>query len=258
MKKNRITLISIIATLFLLSCNKEDQQQSIILPTHIEMVYPSSSASYKTIDISYNSDFTIQKIIKNLSGDSKINYDCTYNELQLLSNLKITEIPSGEERNYTIEYTNGIVSKITETTFDSTTNYNIDHNNNTNTYKYNFPYTWKFNAANDLEYYHFSSTTLFEITYDDGAAFNYFMKPQPILALLDTYFAENFFQDLYFLSSKPILKTRYEDFVSSDIIEHNYINTFNTTNKIIKSEISLNSATEPFLIKTISYQEINY
>ena len=246
-----------IFTFLIISCSKDDDAltQSIWLPTKVELVYPSSAASYQTLDISYTNQFMIQKVTRNLSGGTKINYDCTYNNLQLLSNLKITDLPSGEEVNYQISYTNGIVTRITVNQSGTITEYEIDHDSNTNIYRYNFPYTWKFNTENNFEYYFFSSEKIFEVTYETGNGFNYFMKSQPALAILDSYFRDNFFQDLYFLSTKPVKETRFEDLVSSDIIESHFTHTFNNNNHISKTEIRINTDTNPFLIKNITYQE---
>lgn len=255
MKKYILKSAFVIVALVVLSCNNDDDRQSIWLPVNMEIIYPTAAASYQTLDISYNSQFLIQNVTRNLSGGATISYDCTYNNLQLLSNLKITDLPSGEEINYQISYTNGIVTKITVNQSGSSTEYNIDHDSNTNLYRYNFPYTWKFNSANNLEYYYFSSDETLEVTYDTENGFNHFMKPQPVLAILDTYFRDNFFQDLYFLSTQNVKETRYEDLISSDVIESHFTHTLDTQNHISKTEIRINSDTNPFMIKNITYQE---
>lgn len=257
MKKYIFKSLFFAFTLLLLSCSKNDDtpSQSIWLPVKMEIIYPAAAASYQTLDISYTNQFLIQNVTRNLSNGNKISYDCAYNDLQLLSNLKITDLPSGEETNYQMAYTNGIVTKITVSQSGSTTEYNIDHDSNTNIYRYNFPYTWKFNTENNFEYYFFSSDKTLQVTYESGNGFNHFMKPQPALAILDSYFRENFFQDLYFLSTKPIKETRFEDLVSSDIIESHFTHTFNNNNHISKTEIRINTDTNPFMIKNIMYQE---
>jgi hypothetical protein len=248
----------LLANIILFSCSKDDDHKTMLLPIGVEIEYPTATASYQTLDITYNDQFSIQSVTRNLSDNSKIIYTCSYDTQKQLTNLKIEEIPAGNERNYQIQYTNGFLSKITEVTSGTNVGYNIDHNSTTNTYKYNFPYTWKFNEINDLEYYYFSSTTAFSVTYANGNAFNYFMNPQPVLAILDSYFAENFFQDLFFLSKKPITTVRYEDLVFSDVIEYHYTNTFDSKNKLIKSEIRVNGDVNPTIIKNITYQEIAY
>ncbi|WP_130735109.1 hypothetical protein [Flavobacterium sp. J27] len=258
MKNNLLKSIILVLTILTWSCSKDDDYQTILLPTQVEIIYPSAAASYQTLDITYNDQFSIKTVTRNRSGNHKIIYTCSYNSERLLTKLKIVEQPSNIEREYQMQYTNSLLSKITELHSGTTTEYNIDYNSTTNTYKYNFPYTWKFNDAHDLEYYYFSSTTAFDITYSNGNAFNQFMKPQPALAILDSYFAENFFQDLFFLNKKPISMTRYEDLVSSDVIEHHYTNTFNANNKLIKSEIRVNTDVNPTIIKYITYQEKRY
>lgn len=256
MKKYLFKTALLIVALILLGCNKDDDKQTIFLPTRVEMIYPTSSASYQTLDIIYNDDFSISRVTRSLSDNSKIIYDCNYNELKLLSNLKITEIASSTEKNYQIQYANGYVFKITETnTSGGFSEFNIDYNSVTNTYKYNFPYTWKFNESNDLDYYFFSSIATLQVTYEEGKGFNHFMKPQPVLAILDSYFATNFFQDLYFMSSKPIIKMRFEDLISSDIIEYNYTNTFSSNNNLVNCEIRINDEVNPATIKNITYEE---
>ncbi|MCO6163848.1 hypothetical protein [Flavobacterium sp. NRK F7] len=255
MKKYIYKSLFFVLTLVLMSCNNDDDSQSIWLPVNMEIIYPASAASYQTLDISYTNEFLIQNVTRNLSGGTKISYDCAYNDLQLLSNLKITDLPSGEETNYQISYTNGIVTKITVNPSGAATEYNIDYDSNSNLYRYNFPYTWKFNAENNFEYYFFSSDKTLQVTYESGNGFNHFMKSQPALAILDSYFRENFFQDLYFLSTKPVKETRFEDLVSSDVIESHFTHTFDTHNHISKTEIRINTDTNPFLIKNITYQE---
>lgn len=255
--RNLILLSKIVFTFLLLtSCSSDDDKKTRILPTQIEIEYPTASASYQTLDITYNSKFLIETVTRNRSTSSVI-YTCSYNANNLLTNLKIEEPSFDEERNYQMEYTNGILSKITAITPTETSEFNIDHNSVTNTYRYNFPYTWKFDQNNDLEYYFFSSTAYFEVTYQNGNPFNYFMNQQPVLAILDTYFAENFYQDLFFLSQKPISMTRYEDLISSDVIEQHYENTFDVNNRLISSEIRYGSNINPSIIKTVTYNKVS-
>ena len=255
MKELILKSVIVITFLFVTSCSSDDNKKTRILPTQIEIEYPTTSASYQTLDITYNSQFQIERVTRNRTSNTTI-YSCSYND-DRLTNLKIEEPSFDEERNYQMEYTNGILSKIIAITPAGTSEYNIDHNSVTNTYKYNFPYTWKFDSSNDLEFYYFSSTIAFEVTYQSGNAFNYFMNPQPVLAILDSYFAENFYQDLFFLSQKPISMTRYEDLISSDVIEQHYTNTFDANNRLISSEIRYGSDVNPSIIKTVTYSEVS-
>lgn len=250
------SLLTFFICTILICCSKNENKNTRILPTQIELVFPEASSSYQTLDITYNSQFQIESVTRNRANSSVV-YTCSYDN-NLLTNLKIEESLFAEERNYQIQYTNGILSKITESILESNTEFEIDHNNITNIYKYNFPYTWKFDMDNDLEYYFFSSTRGLEVIYEEGNAFNYFMNPQPVLAILDTYFAENFYQDLFFLSQKPIIKTRYEDFISSDVIVQNFTNFYDTNNRLIKSEIRYDSDTIPSIIKTITYSKVSF
>lgn len=243
--------------IFIISCSKDDKK-TMLLPTQIEIEFPAATAGYQTLDITYNNQFLIETVTRNLPDNSKIIYTCGYNDQKQLTNLKIERTAFDDERNYQIQYINGYLSKVIETTASINTEYEISYNSNTNTYKYNFPYTWKFDNNNDLAFYYFSSITAFEVTYTDGNAFNYFMPPQPALAILDSYFAENFYADLFFLSQKPIAEMRYEDLISSDIAEYHYTNIFNSNNKLIRSEIRYNSDANPSIIKNVTYQEISY
>lgn len=252
--KSTLLFVSIL----IISCSKDDNKKTRLLPTQVEIEFPTATASYQTLDITYNNQLLIETVTRTFSNNSQIIYTCSYNSQNQLTNLRIEEPSTGDDRNYQAEYTNGFLSKIIAVSTSGNTEYSIDYNSVTNTYKYNFPYTWKFDSGNDLEYYYFSSTTAFNITYESGNAFNYFMNSQPVLAIMDSYFAENFYQDLFFLSQKPITMTRYEDLISSDIIEHHYNNIYDTNNNLITTEIRYNSDVNPSMIKNVTYQEISY
>ena len=88
MKKYILKSAFVIVALVVLSCNNDDDRQSIWLPVNMEIIYPAAAASYQTLDISYNSQFLIQNVTS-LEFHRLINYNSYYEKIQLTNHIFI-------------------------------------------------------------------------------------------------------------------------------------------------------------------------